>query len=420
MPKDMEEIKSLVEKTNEGVAALKTELEDVKGSVSEADAETKAKFDKITESITKHGEDLQKMQEKSQALEAAQARLDSEAEGEGEKADKEMIEKSEKAFDAYLRHGDVQAVKDAGFDVGSEGVELRAMSTDVDPDGGYLVMPERVSQMVTRNFETSPLRNVANVITTASKSVEMVIDDDEIDSSRSGEGSAASDSDTPELGIKTITAHKYDAEPRVTIEMLQDASIDVESWLSRKATSKITRDQNYDFILGNAVGRARGILTYPNYTSPGVYQRGAVEQINLGAAAAVTGDGLIGLQSELQEVYQGDANWLMKRQTLGGIYQLKGNDQYFFGPTFLKDGTDRLQLLGKPVNFMQDMPAVAANALAVAYGDFNSGYTIIDRAGVQILRDPYTSKSLLKVYYFLRTGGDVTNYESFKIGKIAA
>lgn len=48
-------------------------------------------------------------------------------------------------------------------------------------------------------------------------------------------------------------------------------------------------------------------------------------------------------------------------------------------------------LLGKPAVTAADMPVAAANSLSVAYGDFKQGYTIVDRMGIRVLRDPFTA-----------------------------
>ena len=66
-----------------------------------------------------------------------------------------------------------------------------------------------------------------------------------------------------------------------------------------------------------------------------------------------------------------------------------------------------------------DMPVVAANALAMAYGDFKKGYTIVDRIGMRVIRDEVTSKPFVKFYTIKRTGGDVVTEEAIKIQKIA-
>ena len=66
-----------------------------------------------------------------------------------------------------------------------------------------------------------------------------------------------------------------------------------------------------------------------------------------------------------------------------------------------------------------DMAVVGANNLAAAYGDFRAGYTIVDRAGIKVLRDPFTAKPYVQFYTTKRVGGDVVNYEAIKIQKLA-
>lgn len=67
----------------------------------------------------------------------------------------------------------------------------------------------------------------------------------------------------------------------------------------------------------------------------------------------------------------------------------------------------------------EDMPNIGASAFPVAFGDFQRGYTIFDRSGVRILRDPYTSKSHVKFYTTKRVGGGVNNFEALKLLKIS-
>ena len=66
------------------------------------------------------------------------------------------------------------------------------------------------------------------------------------------------------------------------------------------------------------------------------------------------------------------------------------------------------------------MATVASNALSVAYGNFAQAYQILDRAGITLLRDPYSAKPYVEFYFTKRVGGDVINKEAIKIGKIAS
>ena len=397
-----EELKSLVEKINTAVTELRSEVDT---KAAKDDVLTQEKFDRISGDVAKMGEQLQEMQAK-----AKRPKTDEQIAAEND-------ELHAKAFDNFLRTGTMDGSHVKGHQAE---IEVKAMSTDVAPDGGYVARPQLVEKIVGRVFETSPMRGVADVITAGAKSIEMFIDDDENDANHVGEGSASSDTDTAELGLKVITAHRYDAQPKITIELLEDAVLNMEQWLTNKSARKIGRKENTDFVNGNGVNKARGFLTYDAWSSAGVYERDKIEQVNLGASAALTAAGLIGLQGSLKEEYQQGAAWGMKRATFSAALQLKGSDQFHFSPVLLRDGQAEMTLLGKPVVFMDDMPAVGSNALSVVYADFAESYTIYDRSGLTVIRDPYTSKGFVRLYVSKRTGGDVTNYDGIKIGKVAA
>jgi HK97 family phage major capsid protein len=87
----------------------------------------------------------------------------------------------------------------------------------------------------------------------------------------------------------------------------------------------------------------------------------------------------------------------------------------------LAEGVPTMQLLGKRVIFADDMQAVGTgNNLVAAYGDFARAYTILDRVGLQVLRDPYTEDPYTIFRLRRRTGGDVTSFDAVKLMKIAA
>lgn len=409
------ETKELITKVNEGLATLKTELEGVKAQAAKG-VEFEAKLDKITDQITKSAEQLQEMDAKNKAIEAMMSRID--LVGDQKKATPQRVTESKAALRAYLQKGN-DGLTGTAFKAGSEGIEIRSMSTDNNPNGGYLVVPEIADFMVTRIFETSPLRQLARVYQTQSKSLQVPIDDDQIGASWVGEGGATNVTSTPTLGMLEITTQKIKAEPDVTTEMLEDPFINVESWLAEKISRDFSILENTGFVTGSGVLSPKGILAYSAWAAAGVYERNKLEQVNLGNASAVTADGLIALQAALKEGYQTNATWMTKRSSYGEVLKLKGADNYFFNTTLLRDGQMQLQLLGKPLVFANDMPAIAANALSFAYGDFSVGYTILDRVGLNILPNPYRTSGVVSYFATKRVGGAVTNYDAIKIGKIS-
>jgi HK97 family phage major capsid protein len=398
MSKDLD-IKEVVAGIEGSFADLKSELATIKGKQDSYDEE---KLTRITDDITKN---LEQMQAEQQKMKAAMERQEKASE-----AGDDIEAKHAEQFNSFLR--DIKSGKDE--------IEVRSMSTDANPDGGYLVRPQFVNKVVDRVFETSPIRLIADTISGSSKSIELLIDDNEAGAGWIGEGGTVSETDTPQIGIKEIVAHKAYADPKLSEEMIQDSAVNIEQWLQSKVGDRIGRLENTAFVNGDGVGKPRGFLTYAAGGTS--YTRGQIQQYNLGATSlnATATDGLIQLQAQLKEPYQSNAVFGMKRASYGAILTAKGADTHYFGATLLRDGQAIPTLLGKQVVLMDDMPAEASAALAVVYGDFTRGYTIYDRVGLQVLRDPYSTKGFVEYYVTKRTGGDVTNFDAIKIGKLSA
>ena len=64
------------------------------------------------------------------------------------------------------------------------------------------------------------------------------------------------------------------------------------------------------------------------------------------------------------------------------------------------------------------MPNLEDKKPAIAIADFKSCYKIIDRADVNVMRDPYTQKPFVKFYSTKRIGGDVVNFDAIKFFQI--
>ena len=73
-----------------------------------------------------------------------------------------------------------------------------------------------------------------------------------------------------------------------------------------------------------------------------------------------------------------------------------------------------------PVIEAEDMPDIAANSLSIAFGDFNRGYLIVDRAGVTVLRDPYTAKPYVLFYTTKGVGGGMQDFRAIEFLKFSA
>ena len=108
----------------------------------------------------------------------------------------------------------------------------------------------------------------------------------------------------------------------------------------------------------------------------------------------------------------------MNSTTAALIQKMKdGQGNYLWRESFLIG--QPATLLGFPVEIDEAMPNVAANNLAIAFGNFSRGYIINDRTGVRTLRDPYTNKPFVNFYSTKRVGGGVLDPNAIRVMKIA-
>ncbi len=84
-------------------------------------------------------------------------------------------------------------------------------------------------------------------------------------------------------------------------------------------------------------------------------------------------------------------------------------------------GTGAAVLAGYGIAENEQMPDIAADAKAIAFGNFKRGYTIVDRIGTRnSRRDPYTNKPFVGFYTTKRTGGMLVDSQAIKLLKTAA
>jgi HK97 family phage major capsid protein len=314
------------------------------------------------------------------------------------------------ALRVFLRNGDES--------------ELKGMSVGTDPAGGYLVLPSFSDAMTKVPFETSPVRALARVVSIDSSSFEEIVDRQDAGAAWVGETEARTETTTPDLGKKSIVVHEMTASPRLTQKLIDDASIDVIAWLVEKMTDRFNRLEATAFISGNGVGQPMGIISNPTAaTADDSRAWGTLEHIAAGQAgdwaASNPSDKLYDVVYSLKAQYRDEAAWMMPRSLANEIRQFKDSNGVYLWQQGLKVG-EPSTLLGFPVYYGEDLPAKAANSLSILFGNFRLAYTIVDRIGIRLLRDPYTAKPHVILYTTKRVGGDVVNYEAIKVIKFAA
>ncbi len=319
-----------------------------------------------------------------------------------------------KAFGAYLRCGD---------DDGLRGLVLegKALSTAIAADGGYLVDPQTADTIRSLLLSTSSLRAVGNVVQVDATSFDVLIDRTEVGSGWATEVGPQTETATPTIERISIKLHELSAMPKASQRLLDDSAFDVEGWLAGKIATRFIRAEAAAFINGDGIDKPKGIML-PAKVANASWVWGSLGYVPSGAAAdfpttnAV--DCIVNLVYALNADYRTNGTFLMNSKTAGAVRKMKDADGRFLWSDGLVAGQPST-LMGYPVLVSEDMPDIAANAYAIAFGDFAAGYTIAERPDLRILRDPFSAKPHVLFYASKRVGGDVTDYAAIKLLKFA-
>jgi len=306
--------------------------------------------------------------------------------------------------------------------------ESKDLSVGDDTQAGYTVRPQLEAMIDEYVEEFSVFRQNAQVISlTNSDHIERLVNrKGGVGATRDGETERATNEDTgnPTLDKQKIFANFMRASVEITQQLLDDAGFNLLSWVQMEASEDFNLREDTEFFLGRDdgtvtgtarnVNEMRGILTYPAGTS-----YGQIEQVDSGSSGAFTTDGLLQLVGSVKEAYHGNARFYARRETIfTNLFTLKdAEDRYYLVPNW-REGV-QFTLLGYPIHMAPSMPAAAADSLSLAFGNFQRGYTVVDRQGLSLMRDPYTAYPVVRFRFGKRTGGDVANFEAIKIQKLA-
>ncbi len=300
--------------------------------------------------------------------------------------------------------------------------EFKSMQTQVDPSGGYVVLPAVSTSMTKRIWDQSPIRRLArNVTMESGDSFQEPLDKDESEAVWVGETQTRSATATPDLALLTIPLCEIWAQQPITQKLLDTSYINVGAWIEEKLSDKFARAEGVEFVSGADPLKPQGFMTLGKSLLGDMASRPAtsLQFVVSGGATTVTADGLRDLFWSLRAGHRANATWLMASSTANAIDKLKnGTGDYVWRDSSVAGLPPTL--LGKPVEFDENMPAIGAGTYPIALGDWPRGYVIIDRLGMRFARDPFTSKPHVLFDCFKRVGGGVSNTDAIKLLKISA
>jgi HK97 family phage major capsid protein len=310
-----------------------------------------------------------------------------------------------------------------GFLRSGTSVEMKSF-TGVSGDSGGYAIPKEIDAVIGATLASvSPIRSIANVVQVGSAGYRKLVTAGGTPSGWASEVDARPATGTPTYFEIAPPMGDLYANPSASQAMLDDALFDVEGWLATEIAREFARAEGAAFVSGSGVGRPKGFLAAPTSSANDAARAfGTLQYLASGAAgdfAASPQDRLIDLVQSLRGPYRQNGTWVMNSATLARIRKFKTSDGAFIWTPGLSVGQPAT-LLGYPVIEAEDMPDIGANALAIAFGDFRSGYLIAERGETGILRDPYSNKPFVNFYATKRIGGCVSNSEAIKLMKFAA
>jgi len=391
-----------------------TTIADVVQGVKELRAEFEksspnlAKVELIEKALEKHEEKNQalvmEMKAREKREEELKERLDAmevELARKSQAGGKQYKDTAEyKALAAYVKRGD--------FAIAA--TEQKAiLRTDNDVQGGFLVLPE-MDNMITKEItEISPIRSIARVRTTSSKTLAMVIRDSIPTATFEGEAEEGGESNST-YKSENVTAYRQTVTVPVTQDLLMNSEFSMESEIMTDAGEGFAQGEGAGFVTGTGVKSPEGFTVNATLVADARESAGS---------AAISYNDMVDLSADLKQGY--NPVYVFNRATLAYLRKLiDGSGRPLWLPGL--NGVVANTINGYPYVIANDMPDVASNAIAVAFGDFRRGYVILDRTGLAIVRDDISQKKKAIVEFTLHRWltGQVVLTEAIKLLKLKA
>ena len=320
----------------------------------------------------------------------------------------DQLRRESEAYLNYVRFGiaglssDDRAVMSARYvgdpRMGGSPSIRNAQSVGSGSGGGYSVPDEAMRPIVEAMKAFGGMRGVATIVPTAS-GADLPIPTDN-DTGVAGEiiteNSTHNDGDIA-FGQVVLQSFLYSSKiVKVSRQLLQDSSVDLNAYIGRKLGQRLGRIQNTHFTTGDGSSKPRGIVTASTLGKTAA------------GAAAITYDELVDLMHSVDPAYQANAKWMTNFATLAIVRKLKDSSNMPVWAPMANGMPDTI--LGRPYIINQDMPAATTGLKSVLYGDF-SNYHIRDAGNVILLRLEERYADALQVGFlaFLRSDGDLVD-----------
>lgn len=303
--------------------------------------------------------------------------------------------------------------------------ERKALYAGDATTGGFFATTDFMNELQAYSLLLDPMRSICRVQQTSGEKVQMPSLANDASAYWATEQSSFTDSTDPTFSMISIPVHEIRGLLKISEQNLEDSLFDLPGFIKERLGMKFAQTEGQAFISGNGNGKPRGLLSYPIKASSS-YSGGSAGKNNVtdaipyvpsGVAGNITPDSILNMPMDLKEVYDKNATYIFTRSTLNTIRLFKDSLNRPLWQPFASDtlpGT----IYNRPYREMPSMPEIAANAYAIAVGDFKS-YMIVDRITLNLrqLNELYAAAGLVAFIARKRVGGDCLLPESFRVLK---
>lgn len=309
-------------------------------------------------------------------------------------------------------------------------MELKDVSIGTTTAGGFAVPEEIATDINKILLETSPILQFVKNVRAGTSDYKELVSENQSGYAWAGETTSRSGfTETSLLRERKPTWGELYAHPRTTNWALQDMFFNVQNWITDEVAEAQSVGLSTAIWSGSGSNEPTGMVN----TTPGAgddnasptRDHEAFQYLPIAATSSpftTNGfgtDDVINLVYALNPRLRGNARFAANTTTQGHLRKLKdSNGQYLWQPSLQAGQPDRL--IGYELFTWEEMgDPNTADALPMAFGDWAKAYTLVTRAELSILIDPYTTKGYTGFLIDQRFGGILTNNSALKFMKVA-
>ena len=283
------------------------------------------------------------------------------------------------------------------------------LSVGEDTSGGYLVPEEFANELIIALEEQNIFRRIARIVSTSHEKLKVPIATAVGVANWMEENEAIPESDST-FGQIILNAYKLGTMMKASTELIEDSAFNMQAYIAQEFARRIGTREEEAFCVGDGDGKPTGVFA-------------ATGGAPIGATAAsdtdITFDDIIDLYYSLKPPYRIRAAFVTNDSVLKILRKVKDkNGQYIWQPA-VKDSTPDT-ILGRPIYTSPYVPAIAAEATPLAFGDFRY-YWIADRRDVRfrVLNELFAQNDQVGFFATLRVDGKIILPEAIQLLQMA-